>query len=85
MAEDKTALEQSISELHDETENKTQELESADIKNKEEIQQVIERLKQNIVETNELNNKKFKWAFSIAGASLIINMVLITLHICGII
>ena len=85
MAEDKATLEQSIVNWKEETVNKTKELELVDIKNKEDFQTIMESLMKEITEDKELTNKKFKWVYSIAGASLIINIILITLHACGVI
>lgn len=85
MADDKAALELAISDLHKETEKKAKELESADIQNKAIILQTIDSLKEETTQANELNSKKFKWAISVAGISLILNIIFVTLYAFGII
>lgn len=85
MADDKMALEQSISDLQQTTEAKANELATIEFNHKVDFERVIDYLRKQISDTNSLNKKKFKWAYAIAGTSLLTNIVFIILHICSVI
>lgn len=85
MADEKAILEQSISGLQQVTEAKANELAATEQQHKEELERVIEDLRKQISVTNSINEKKFKWAYAIAGTSFLTNMVLIILHTLGVI
>ena len=85
MADDKAVLEQSLSGLQQVIEAKTNELSATEQQHKEELERVIEDLRKQISVTNSINEKKFKWAYAIAGTSFLTNMVLIILHTLGVI